>query len=470
MYLKSIKNFFQNKFSIAGQLTFFYSVLSIVIFTIIAATFYAGMVEVLNKADRQYILEEIHVIKNILINKPYNLAALRQEVTELPLSLTDFAYHCYIRILNQDGTVLMETQDMSILTTGAPFSHGNAEIADLAWRSTGHHWYSLTQTTVNNTHQSWLVQIALDTTYQHTMMNTYRYFVLIILIIGILFSIAIGSVISKKAMKRLHEMTETTKKITVSSLQQRVNPDFWPNELSELGKAFNKMLDRIEEAFSRLIEFSDDLAHELRMPITNLIGETEVALYRANLPDEQRKVLESNLEELARINQIIENILFLARAENPQLEIKKEFLEANQEIAVVMQFYQLMAEEKNIQLTCTGSAKIYANSTLFRRMISNILSNAIKYAFSNTKIQFTVDDVNEEVTRIVLQDNGIGIDESHLGKVFDRFYRVDSARVREGGIGLGLSIVKSIIELHHGSIWIESIPHQGTTVIIHMPK
>src|SRR5438132_6660192 len=148
-------------------------------------------------------------------------------------------------------------------------------------------------------------------------------------------------------MRSLYLLTNQVKNITVTSLHQRIDPENLPKELKSLGLAFNQMLDRMESSFTRLKQFSSDLAHELRMPINNLIGETEIVISRDHSLADYQQVMMSHLEEYQRISHLIENILFLSRAENPHMEIEKTWLNLQDEIAFICEYYEALAEEKN---------------------------------------------------------------------------------------------------------------------------
>src|SRR3990167_11446360 len=265
-------------------------------------------------------------------------------------------------------------------------------------------------------HPSWMIQVALDASYQKKTVNAYRKILIGTLALGTLLAIVLGILIARRAMSHLRELTQTTQKITVDSLHQRLEPKNWPVELQTLAIAFNHMLERIEDSFSRMTQFSGDLAHELRTPINNLIGETEVLLTGKSSLQEYRHGMESNLEELQRITHLIENLLFLSRAENPQLDLKRELLHIEQEVAVVIEYYRSAADEKNIALTYDGHATLYANQIMFRRMISNLLTNALKYTPAHGKIHCRIQSDPE--VQIVIRDNGIGIDQEHLPKIF----------------------------------------------------
>jgi two-component system heavy metal sensor histidine kinase CusS len=200
------------------------------------------------------------------------------------------------------------------------------------------------------------------------------------------------------------------------------------------------------------------------------MGEAEIILSRPHTITEYREVLISHLEELQRLSHIIENILFLARTENPKLDIKKESVNVANEIHLICEFYQAMADEKNIQITREGNATLSVNKIMFERMLSNLISNALKYTPEKGSIQIMTRQ-HDQAVEIILQDNGIGIEAKHIPKLFQRFYRIDSARARSaGGVGLGLPIVKSIVELHHGSITITSEREKGTKVTLVFPR
>jgi two-component system heavy metal sensor histidine kinase CusS len=476
MFLKSAKILFSRKSSIAGQLTLFYSASSFLLITAISLFLYWTMTTILYSAAHQFLSDEINIIQNILVNKPENTLALKQEVNDIPKSLQSSVYHYYIRVLDSNNTIIAETPRMNLILQGNTFFNNQAPhslIKEEQWQSSAGNHYLLMQATVTSTteNKAWFIQIALDNSYQQRIINKYRTMVFIILLGGALFSIALGYLISRKGMRRLYELTEATKKITADALQQPIDPEFWPKELNELGMAYNQMLNRIEGSISKLLQFSDDLAHELRTPINNLMGEAEIALSRPTTSEEYQQVIGSILEELNRIYQTIENLLFLARAENPQSDLQKSLLNTNHEINVMCRAYQAVADEKNIKLYCNGETTIRADVVMFRRMIGNLLSNAINYSTCGGEVVINVNESAEKTVQITITDNGIGIEAEHLPNLFQRFYRVDAARTAySGGSGLGLSIVKLIVDLHQGTIAITSLLNKGTSILITIPK
>lgn len=293
--------------------------------------------------------------------------------------------------------------------------------------------------------------------------------IILSLLLASLVSIISGHIISRNGLKQLGAFENTMEKITAQSLDKRIELNEWPKELRNLADRFNGMLDRIQLSFMQLSRFSSDIAHELRTPIHNLGSMAEIALLKDKSSHEYRQIMESSLHEYRHLSKLIENLLFIARSDHGEIRLKKVLTEAWKEIASICDYYQALADEKQIMLSCIGNAKIEVEPTLFKRAISNLISNALRYTPSNGKIIIDIQSMQESA-QITIHDTGAGISQEHLTNIFDRFYRVDPSRaVHSGGMGLGLSIVKSIIDLHHGSIKIDSSINIGTSVYLKFP-
>lgn len=267
----------------------------------------------------------------------------------------------------------------------------------------------------------------------------------------------------------MREFENKIEQITANSLDERIDLKEWPKELKSFGNKFNTMLDRIETSFIQISQFSSDIAHELRTPITNLLGITEIELSKKQCSDDNKIMLEKYMYEFQHLSKLIENLLFLARSDHGQLVLKKEIVNAREEILKIFDYYQAVADENNIELSCNGNANISVDFLLFKRAINNLISNALKYTKANGKIEINV-KADDQGVNISVIDTGEGIPAEHLHRIFDRFYRVDQSRSsHSGGIGLGLAIVKSIIDLHQGKISVQSQLEIGTTVSINFP-
>jgi len=293
--------------------------------------------------------------------------------------------------------------------------------------------------------------------------------IIVTLLIASLASIVFGHIISRNGLNRLKEFENKMEKITAQSLDDRIQLNEWPKELRNLADRFNGMLDRIQSSFIQLSQFSSDIAHELRTPINNLRGMTEISLVKERSPHEYRNILESCMGEYHHLSKLIENLLFIARSDHGELRLKKVLIDAQEEMAPICDYYQAVADEKQIVLSCIGQAKIEVDPVLFKRVISNVLSNALRYTPPHGKIIIDIQPM-QHVVQIVINDSGTGISQEHLLNIFDRFYRVDPSRsIHSGGMGLGLAIVKSIIDLHNGKITIKSNINIGTSVCMTFP-
>lgn len=458
--------------SIRTRLALFYTLGAFVLLTMVALFLYWLAINILYKADYQFLSDEADTIQYILETKPVDHIALKQAVVDIPNQPEHSIYHYYTRVFDNDH-IVVETPGMDKILPAKKHLHKNLNYLNpkrFSWYSHHNNHYLLLQAPIKlHAKKHGLVQVALDISYQHQVVSD-RKKLFFVLLMGTLFSLLIGFLIAHRGMRSFYLLTEAVHRITVSSLHERIDPKSWPKELSGISIAFNQMLSRIENSFVRLKQFSDDLSHELRTPITNLMGQTEMALSYTNSVDEYREVMASNLEELQRISSLIENILFLARAENPQLNLQKTTVALHDEITFMIDYYDAMIAEKNLQVSQTGQAKLTANVVMIRRMIGNILSNAIKHTKAGGYIRFIIEETVNEIHLTAL-DNGSGIAAHHLPKIFDRFYRIDSARSQQsGGTGLGLAIVQSIVHMHQGQISIHSEIDKGTTLKIRLPK
>jgi len=272
--------------------------------------------------------------------------------------------------------------------------------------------------------------------------------------------------VARRALRPLEQMVGAMKSVQASYLQQRLDRDRWPKEVDSMAAAFDEMLARLKESFERLSAFAADLAHELRTPIQNLRGEAEVALTRTRTAEEYREVIELSIEEYQRLASMIDNLLFVARAENAETPLNRLTFKIGPEIDTILDFYDAAAREQNIALSRQGDADLYADATLIRRALSNLVSNALQHTSAGGQVRLAVKQANGSV-EIQAQDTGCGIGPEHLPRIFNRFYRADAARSSDsGGVGLGLAIVKSIMDLHGGSVRAESKPGEGTIVTL----
>lgn len=251
-------------------------------------------------------------------------------------------------------------------------------------------------------------------------------------------------------LKPLQRFKQAAGNVSARNLTDRLDAARYSPELQELAMAFNSMLDRLDDGVTRLSQFSGDLAHEMRTPLATVLGRTQVALSQSRNAEHLTDVLENNLEELQRLSRLIADMLFLAQADYAQnvLDLQKFDLEA--EATRVAEFLDIVAQERGVRITIDGSARITADRGLIQRAITNLLTNAVRHCTASTVVRVDV-KTDAQGARLDVINEGTPIDPQHLVRLFDRFYRVDSARARDvGGTGLGLAIVKAIMALHGG--------------------
>ena len=388
--------------------------------------------------------------------------------------------HLRLALIDEQGNTLLSSSDWSpppeLLNNSVRLNTEPDHSTMLMPSSTQHYhaiaaWGALGESKKNKV----LIALALDIDEAQSLLARYKQTLLLTLLFSVITATALAFFIARRGLRPLRNMAETASEISASHLQKRLHEENTPSELKELAGAFNDMLGRLHNSFARLSDFSSDIAHELRTPINNLMGQTQVALSRARSAEEYRVVLESNLEEYERLARMIRDMLFLAQSDNAQSENNPQLLHAEQldpaeELSKIAEFYQMIADEKELRIVTSGSGTITADRILLQRAIGNLISNAVQHSPPNSEVQATISSTNDTV-EIHISNRGPGIPAEHLARVFDRFYRTDNARSRtDTGSGLGLAIVKSIMELHGGHVSVQSKVDDITTFTLSFPK
>ncbi len=311
--------------------------------------------------------------------------------------------------------------------------------------------------------------LLLDITHhQHFLQRMQR---LIWMTVGLsaLATAILGAWAARSGLRPLRRMSAIAASVSANSLNARLPQAQMPAELADLAAAFNAMLERLDDSFQRLSAFSADIAHELRTPLSNLLTHTQVTLTRPRDLEAYREALHSNLEELQWMAQLVNDMLYLAKADHGLLTPRREPLNLAHEVDALLEFYALLAEDSRIELTREGSALVAADRSMLRRALSNLLDNALRYTPAEGTIKVHIEP-NEPQLRITIENTGPGIPPALMPRLFDRFYRADPAR-REGSnehAGLGLAITQSIIRAHGGQIRCES--EEGMTrFVIELP-
>ena len=376
----------------------------------------------------------------------------------------------WVRVLDVTGRAVAETPGMSEFLPAPLFSSGGAAAGKAEPRDyrSGGRLFSLVSFPAAANVQVYAIQVAQDRTVDEQFERQFGWLVAAVLICGIFAAAMIARTVAKQGLRPLETMTRSLMRMGPTRLHERVPPAEWPRELQPVAIAFDDMLDRLEGSFTRLSQFSADLAHELRTPLANIRGEAEVALNQVRSPNEYEAVLESSVAECARLSGIIDNLLFLARAEAAESEVHPAVFDGRAAIEKIASYNEAIAEERRLSIRCAGEGAVQADPILFGRAVSNLVDNAVRFTPDGGEIAISLQS-NSEGTVISVTDTGCGIPEEHLPRIFDRFYRVDPSRSSEG-TGLGLALVKSIVDLHGGSVAVRSQTNRGTSVTLRFPN
>ena len=274
--------------------------------------------------------------------------------------------------------------------------------------------------------------------------------------LGALMAFGLGLLLLRRGLTPLRELARAMAGIDPRSLDQRMAADNVPVELKEPVQALNAMLARLEDSFSRLSQFSADLAHEIRTPLHNLLGSNSLALNQSRSTAEYQEVLASNIEEYERLNRMAENLMFLARAEHGQRPLQLQVLDLAEVGDGLCDYFEALAEDRQLHLDNQLGGSLMADQQLLQRALGNLLANAVRHAQPGSTVRLLRRD-EAGVCWIGVHNLGPAIDPQHIDKLFDRFYRADPSRAQPGDSGgLGLAIVHSIMQLHGGQVRVVS--------------
>ena len=307
------------------------------------------------------------------------------------------------------------------------------------------------------------IVLALDVSHEAVVLRSFRASVFGSIAGASLIAAALGFLIARQGLRPILRMADAASRITVHQLDERLDPARAPQELATLVTAFNTMLARLQDSFSRLSEFSADLAHELRTPLTNLFGRIQVVLSHKRSEREYREALEASVEDVQQLSALVTDMLFLAQADNAQTAMERQTVDLRAEADNLVEYFGTAAEERGISIVVEGYGEVQGDRQKLRRALANLLSNAIRHSPDVEPIAVTItSDAGGSVT-VAVTDRGQGIPAEHQVRIFDRFYRADASRARHsGGTGLGLAIARSIAQLHGGQISVRSVPGSTT--------
>ncbi len=416
---------------------------------------YGSFQHEINLRNSRQLEGKIQEVAAILAQRPDDAAALEEEVQgEVPTAAEP---QLWLRVVQDSGQIL-ETPGMAERLPPTWFA-GQAKTKHERRR------YLLREQKIGNR----AIQAALDITEDEGMIFSFRRRLAYTLLFGAVACSLLGWGSAHRGLKPLRSIAESTSGITPHRLGERLDPGQVPQELKDLVHALNKMLDRLDHAFERLSRFSADLAHELRTPMTILMGEAEVVLSKERSAEEYRQVLESSMEEFRRLSRLISRMLFLARAEDPHTTFVRAPIDAKRLVDDALAYFEAAAEEQGVRMVGEASGSIQGDSEWLRQALANLLSNALEATPRGGEIHVEALE-RDGMVELVVSDTGRGIVPDELPHILDRFYRTREALDRKRpGTGLGLAIVQSIARLHGGEVTLSSEPGKGTRAELRFP-
>jgi heavy metal sensor kinase len=330
--------------------------------------------------------------------------------------------------------------------------------------------------------ETYFVIIAVPMENLDNSLGNLRLIIIISIPLMLFLASLIGWYISKGAYGPVRKMIYNTESITAENLNNRLEVNSSGDEIAHLAVTLNKMIERLENSFTSLRQFTSDVSHELRTPLTILRGQLEVALERPRESIEYEEILKGNLDEVNRLQSLVDELLILSQLESGRLNILKERISIIELLTNTVARINSLAKKKNVNIILdikinnnNDDSFINGDSAKLQIVFFNLFENAIKYSNENTCVKCTIsvnDFDNAKTITISIADEGIGIAPEVHEKIFNRFYRVDFSRTRDNSIslGLGLSIARTIVEMHNGRIYVESQITKGSTFYVVLPR
>lgn len=446
------------RMSLTSRIGLLFFLVSVLIFSGVGTYLYRSLAAQLELRDDQELIGKISLMRH-LAQKSDSIAAIRKNPHYF---LDAAASHDRLIIMLKDlnGNIILHTNsDQGSLPTIAvlPLEMNPARRSiTLLWTSSGLTARAIAAQGQLLSGEKIIVVVARTASDRMELLKAYRVEIGLAALCGTLLAALLGYILVRRGLRPIKLIAGQASSITAHRLDTRLDISSAPQELHELVQAFNAMLDRLDNSFQRLSQFSADLAHDLRTPLNNLMVQTQVALVQARSVEDYQGLLISNVEEYERLAHMVESMLFLARVEHTQVMLNRSALSLPEELQRIADYFEGLAEEAGVRLVVEANGRIYADAILLRRAIGNLVANAIRYTPEGASIVLRGATTAEGATVAVINP-GPGIAAKHIPHLFNRFYRGDAARSNSAtSTGLGLAIVQSIMALHGGRATVRS--------------
>jgi heavy metal sensor kinase len=444
------------------RLTLWYSVTLLVILVLYAGiTIMMTWLNLRNSLDR-HLEKDYEVIEEMVEVSPSGKVHLDEDDQS-------FLEERWVEIWSLDGEILYNSRPFS--GKALPSRTPDLKVMELTFSSiitkTGVRLRSLTGRANIEGHE-FIFRLFRPEATVYAELKKFILLLLIGLPLALIIAACGGYLLAGRLLAPVDKMTETARQISDSNLHERLPVENPSDELGRLAITLNELLDRLQDAFERLKQFTYDAAHELRTPLTAIRSTGEVALQKPQDPATYREIIGSILEENNRLTNLVNSLLFLSRADSDNIELKKEEVELSALITQTIELIHPLAEEKGqeIHFSPSGTVTLELDKTLFRQSLLNLLDNAIKYAPEESTITIGLHREDDRI-RIVVTDEGTPIPEKQHEKIFERFFRLDKSRSKEsGGSGLGLAIAKWAVEIQGGTLFLMPGKEKGNSFVI----
>lgn len=460
------------RLTLAARLAALFGLAAAAIFAVASIYLYRSSADHLRQRDDAVMMDCLDLLRHLIEQSP-SLQALRSDTHNvLDVSLAQRGVSYAVWTLGGELLRASTPEAKSLHLEVADYAaHAPMAMTDLRTEEGRYRRVMVTWVQRVNSGEDVQLVLAHDAHDRAGTLRAYQADLLSTAVAGTLLTALLGYAIARRAMRQITTVARASREITASQLNKRLRLEDAPPELGEMVRAFNEMLDRLEDSFERLSRFSSDIAHDLRTPLSNLLGGTQVALGRPRSVADYETLLASNIEELERLSRMVEETLFLARVENPATAIARARVDLRAELDNVADFYGPVASERKLTIACRGQGWVTGDRGLLQRAIHNLFSNAVRYSSADGVIEATISHSREQGwVELAITNPGPGIPEEHLPQIFDRLYRGDSARHKfQDGTGLGLAIVKSIAQLHGGEVLVKSEIYKSTTFSLRLP-
>ncbi len=459
------------------RLAAFFFVTSLLLLSAGSAILYAATVSVLQSADDQVARKRLNAIADILQRPQLDSELVAHEVSED----IDGPRQIFIRVVTPFAPLNLETPSMSERLPPASFpvvssAPLNDERRATFTTSNGSTFRALARrvpVAARPGPETAIIQVATDTTLDATSIALFRRILAAVIGAAVPLCALASWGLVRRELKPLEKITQAAEAVTGRTLDRQIKTDGLPDELHRLATQFNLMLHRLDRSYTELRGYADNLAHELRTPLSRIRLRCELALRQSASGEASREALLASVEDCESLTRLLEQLLFVARAEHGQARASFAALNVSDAFQRVLDFFEASADAAGVTLSKAADPAlvVMGDRQLLQRAIANLVSNALDHARCGDAITLGANRSDGTVT-LTVRDTGPGMPAEYVSRIFDRFFRVPQAADAKDGeqhLGLGLAITKSIVEMHKGTIDVETAPGAGTAFHISLP-